>query len=104
MLNDLAVIYPVKVNVQMSRGWSAVTTAGGTMTGGVCLCVAGRGGGQLPRGRDGVVAAEDDADPRRLRVPGVHHSVGGNRHPGPVHLARGNKTHKQTKAAAVALP
>lgn len=59
------------------------------------LCsLAGRGGGELPRGRDGVVAAEDDAHPRRLRVAGVHHPVRGHRHPGPVHLARGKEKKK----------
>lgn len=70
----------------------------------VCLCVAGRGGGQLPRGGDSIIPAEDDAHPRGLRVLGVHHSVWGHRHPGPVHFARGTKTHKQTKAAVVMLP
>lgn len=59
--------------------------------------LAGRGGGELPRRRDGVIAAEDDAHSRGLRVPGVHHSVRGHRHPGPVHLARGKKKKKKKK-------
>lgn len=50
---------------------------------------AGRGRHELPRGGDGVVPAEDHADPGGVRVPGLHHPVRRHRDTGPVHVTRG---------------
>ncbi len=55
---------------------------------------------QLPRGGGDHVAAEDDADPGRVRVARLHDAVRSHRHARPLHFSRGALSWRFTSCTA----
>lgn len=56
-----------------------------------CLCFPGWRDRQLPCRGDHLVPAENHADPRRVRVAGLHHAVWRHWNFGPIYFTRGKR-------------